>query len=116
MPNAAGRLAGAVLSGVLHQWQGLEACLWASAGLLLAAGALSLLLPLTAGTPGRGEGPRRRLSRCGSPATSARSTTNAHDPSGLGLRDTPPCIPATTARIWLYSVPGQTPVVPDRRS
>ena len=30
MANAGGRLAGTVLSGALYQWQGLEACLWAS--------------------------------------------------------------------------------------
>ena len=45
MANAAGRLAGTVLSGALYQWHGLDACLWASVGLLLAAGTLSLLLP-----------------------------------------------------------------------
>jgi MFS family permease len=45
MANAGGRLAGTVLSGVLYQWQGLEACLWASAAFVLAAGLLSLLLP-----------------------------------------------------------------------
>ena len=33
MANAGGRLAGTVLSGVLYQWQGLEACLWASVAL-----------------------------------------------------------------------------------
>jgi len=47
MANAGGRLAGTVLSGVLYQWQGLQACLWASVVLVLAAGALSLLLPRT---------------------------------------------------------------------
>ena len=31
--------------GLLYQWQGLEACLWASAAFVLAAGALSLMLP-----------------------------------------------------------------------
>ena len=45
MANAAGRLAGTVLSGLLYQWQGLETCLWASAVFVLGAGALSLLLP-----------------------------------------------------------------------
>ncbi len=45
MANACGRLAGTVLSGLLYQWQGLEACLWASAAFVLAAGALSLMLP-----------------------------------------------------------------------
>jgi hypothetical protein len=49
MANAGGRLAGTILSGALYQWQGLEACLWASAVFVLAAGALSLLLP-TSGT------------------------------------------------------------------
>lgn len=45
MANAAGRLVGTVLSGLLYQWQGLEACLVASVVFLLAAGMLSLLLP-----------------------------------------------------------------------
>ena len=45
MANAAGRLAGTVLSGALYQWQGLEACLWASALFALTAGLLSRLLP-----------------------------------------------------------------------
>jgi predicted MFS family arabinose efflux permease len=46
MANAAGRLAGTVLSGALYQWQGLEACLWASAAFVLVAGLLSRLLPV----------------------------------------------------------------------
>lgn len=50
MANACGRLAGTLLSGLLYQWQGLEACLWASVVLVLAAGLLSLLLPATATT------------------------------------------------------------------
>ena len=45
MANACGRLAGTVLSGLLYQWHGLTACLWASAALLIAAGLLSLFLP-----------------------------------------------------------------------
>jgi predicted MFS family arabinose efflux permease len=45
MANAGGRLAGTVLSGALYQWQGLESCLWASAAFVLAAAALSRLLP-----------------------------------------------------------------------
>jgi MFS family permease len=45
MANACGRLAGTVLSGALYQWQGLEACLWASVALVLCAGVLSRLLP-----------------------------------------------------------------------
>ena len=45
MANAGGRLAGTILSGLLYQWQGLEACLWASAGMVLVAGVISLLLP-----------------------------------------------------------------------
>jgi MFS family permease len=49
MANAFGRLTGTVLSGALYQWQGLEACLWASVVFVLAAGALSRLLP--AGLP-----------------------------------------------------------------
>ena len=45
MANAFGRLAGTVLSGLLYQWQGLEACLWASAAFVLAAGVISMALP-----------------------------------------------------------------------
>ena len=45
MANAGGRLAGTVLSGVLYQVQGLEACLWISAVFVVAAGMLSLWLP-----------------------------------------------------------------------
>ena len=45
MANAGGRLAGTVLSGALYQWQGLEACLWASAAFVFAAGLLSRALP-----------------------------------------------------------------------
>ncbi len=45
MANAGGRLAGTVLSGALYQWQGLEACLWASVAFVLAAGVLSRMLP-----------------------------------------------------------------------
>lgn len=45
MANAFGRLSGTVLSGVVYQWQGLEACLWLSAAFVLAAGVLSLSLP-----------------------------------------------------------------------
>jgi predicted MFS family arabinose efflux permease len=45
MANACGRLAGTIFSGVLYQWHGLAACLWASAIFVLAAGVLSLLLP-----------------------------------------------------------------------
>ena len=45
MANAGGRLAGTILSGVLYEWAGLEACLWASTAFVLAAAFLSLLLP-----------------------------------------------------------------------
>ncbi len=45
MANAGGRLAGTLLSGLLYQWQGLEACLWASSAMVVAAAAVSLLLP-----------------------------------------------------------------------
>jgi predicted MFS family arabinose efflux permease len=45
MANAFGRLTGTVLSGVLYQLWGLEACLWASVAFVLAAGCVSLLLP-----------------------------------------------------------------------
>ena len=49
MANAGGRLLGTVLSGLLYQWQGLEACLWASVGFVLIAGLISLLLPARRG-------------------------------------------------------------------
>lgn len=45
MANAGGRLTGTVLSGVLYQWLGLGACLWASAAFVLVAGVLSRSLP-----------------------------------------------------------------------
>ncbi|MBS1881503.1 MAG: organoarsenical effux MFS transporter ArsJ [Actinobacteria bacterium] len=45
MANAGGRLIGTVLSGLLYQLGGLEACLWTSAGFVLAAAFLSLMLP-----------------------------------------------------------------------
>jgi MFS family permease len=45
MANAIGRLAGTVLSGLLYEWHGLTACLWASTGFVLMAGLLSFLLP-----------------------------------------------------------------------
>ena len=45
MANAGGRLAGTVLSGWVYQTQGLEGCLWWSAGFVLAAALLSFGLP-----------------------------------------------------------------------
>ena len=53
MANAGGRLAGTVLSGLLYQWEGLTACLWASVVFVLAAGFISMLLPTrtTSGIP-----------------------------------------------------------------
>ena len=45
MATASGRLAGTILSGVIYQLSGLEACLWASALMLAAAGGISFLLP-----------------------------------------------------------------------
>jgi predicted MFS family arabinose efflux permease len=45
MANAGGRLAGTVLSGALYQWDGLVACLWASAAFVIAAGVLAEFLP-----------------------------------------------------------------------
>ena len=46
MSNAAGRLAGTVLSGWIYQTQGLSGCLWWSAAFVLMAGLLSLKLPV----------------------------------------------------------------------
>jgi MFS transporter, APGE family, 1-arseno-3-phosphoglycerate exporter len=58
MANACGHLAGTVLSGLLYEWRGLTACLWASAGFILATALLSLFLPTeparSARTPPRG--------------------------------------------------------------
>ncbi|MDP1846851.1 MAG: organoarsenical effux MFS transporter ArsJ [Solirubrobacteraceae bacterium] len=61
MANAAGRLTGTVLSGLLYQWQGLEACLWGSAIFVVITGLLSTALPgvrragrSTAGAAGAG--------------------------------------------------------------
>lgn len=45
MSNAAGRLAGTVLSGWVYQNYGLEGCLWWSAGFVLMAAIISLGLP-----------------------------------------------------------------------
>lgn len=45
MANAMGRLLGTLLSGWLYQAYGLEACLWWSAGLVLASALLALGLP-----------------------------------------------------------------------
>lgn len=45
MANAGGRLVGTILSGLLYEWHGLVACLWASVAFVLAAAMLSLLLP-----------------------------------------------------------------------
>ena len=50
MANAAGRLAGTLLSGLLYQTSGLPGCLWGSVAFAAAAGALSLLLPRAAST------------------------------------------------------------------
>jgi MFS family permease len=53
MANACGRLAGTILSGALYQWQGLEACLLASAAFVLIAGLLSRSLPAGQAAPAR---------------------------------------------------------------
>ncbi|RLA40026.1 MAG: MFS transporter, partial [Gammaproteobacteria bacterium] len=41
MANAAGRLAGTLLSGLIYQWQGLEACMLASSAFIALACLLS---------------------------------------------------------------------------
>jgi predicted MFS family arabinose efflux permease len=51
MANAAGRLTGTILSGLLYQWQGLEACLWASVIFVLCAAVLSRALPASVARP-----------------------------------------------------------------
>ncbi len=45
MANACGRLVGTLLSGVMYLAAGLAGCLWLSAGFVLAAAVLTLLLP-----------------------------------------------------------------------
>jgi predicted MFS family arabinose efflux permease len=45
MANAAGRLVGTLLSGIMFQVGGLIACLWVSAGFVLVAGLVTLRLP-----------------------------------------------------------------------
>jgi len=45
MANAAGRLTGTVLSGLVYQTQGLVGCLWWSTGFVLAAALISFKLP-----------------------------------------------------------------------
>jgi len=45
MANAMGRLLGTLLSGWLYQSQGLSACLWVSAALVLASALMALALP-----------------------------------------------------------------------
>lgn len=50
MANAAGRLAGTLLSGWAYQSGGLELCLWISGLMILLASLLSLLLPKQAGS------------------------------------------------------------------
>jgi predicted MFS family arabinose efflux permease len=45
MANACGRLVGTLLSGLMYLVGGLSACLWTSAGFVLMAAALTLLLP-----------------------------------------------------------------------
>jgi len=50
MANALGRLFGTILSGAIYQWQGLEACLWFSGGLVLAAALLASMIRSTTPT------------------------------------------------------------------
>ena len=45
MANAAGRLLGTMLSGVLFQYAGFTGCLWGSLALIIAAALSSLRLP-----------------------------------------------------------------------
>ena len=47
MANAGGRLIGTLLSGIMYQVGGLQACLWTSVAFALVAGAISCWLPRT---------------------------------------------------------------------
>jgi hypothetical protein len=49
--NAAGRLAGILLSGALAQYAGLSGCLWGSVAMLALCLALTFLLPAGTGAP-----------------------------------------------------------------
>lgn len=50
MANAAGRLLGTLLSGVMYQLAGVTASLWGAVALAAIAGVCALLLPPVAGT------------------------------------------------------------------
>ncbi|MEE3215659.1 MAG: MFS transporter, partial [Pseudomonadota bacterium] len=52
MANAMGRLLGTLLSGWLYQVQGLSACLWVAAALVLASALMALALPDRGNTAG----------------------------------------------------------------
>jgi predicted MFS family arabinose efflux permease len=60
--NAAGRLMGILLSGILTQLSGLSACLWGSAGMLSGCLILTMLLP-TGLDAGRMVGGQGRVSK-----------------------------------------------------
>jgi MFS family permease len=57
MANALGRLVGTLISGIAFLWKGLPGCLWTSAGFVLAAALLSLLLKASAGSDREAEAP-----------------------------------------------------------
>lgn len=68
MANAAGRLAGLLLSGALYELWGLNACLWASAAFVVGAGVFSFSLPRhTSGEPAPVGDPRLAAEAPGSP-------------------------------------------------
>ncbi len=46
--NAAGRLMGILLLGVLTQWAGLQSCMWSSTAMLAACATLTFMLPTEA--------------------------------------------------------------------
>ena len=78
MANAGGRLAGTVLSGLLYQWAGLEACLWASVAFVLGAGLLSLGLPRdAAGTVAECTRPTTASTSSSSPSSSSPTPTSS---------------------------------------
>ena len=51
MANAAGRLMGTLLSGLLYQQAGVVASLWGAVVLASAAGVIALFLPPVSGSP-----------------------------------------------------------------
>ena len=68
---------GTILSGLLYQWDGLAACLWASVAFVLGAGLLSLLLPTSSAAR-----PRAQARRYAAATTTLKTLSKRTVPSG----------------------------------